>query len=145
MGRGKVLFFKFGHFFSHFSASFEQINTQAKVIWQYHLYDLVYEYYYLSWLPIPLNLFCHLTNIIIWIAKRIHKLCICMSRAKRAPSAQQMDYYTEHSNHFCKKKLVLKYTHVNVIRSKCKHGKLLNLNSRSFYFQGNQNSYEMII
>ena len=57
-----------------FSHSFEIIEEKSEMIWRYNLYDLVHEYYHLTFLPPPANLIIHAYLSLKWIINRLRYL-----------------------------------------------------------------------
>ena len=53
-----------------FSHSFEKIESESQLIWRYHMYDLVHEYYESTWLPPPLNTLCLLGSLTLWLVRK---------------------------------------------------------------------------
>ncbi|ELT91987.1 hypothetical protein CAPTEDRAFT_196769 [Capitella teleta] len=72
-----------------FSHSFELIESEALTIWRYHLYDLVHEYYYQVWLPPPLNILCHLINVLCWLSKWPRIWCYTFAKWKHRDDGKE--------------------------------------------------------
>ena len=58
------------------SASFERIEKESELIWKFHLYGLVNEYYEVPFLPSPLNILSLVYSAASWIWMK------CLTRYK---------------------------------------------------------------
>lgn len=65
------------------------IESEALTIWRYHLYDLVHEYYYQVWLPPPLNILCHLINVLCWLSKWPRIWCYTFAKWKHRDDGKE--------------------------------------------------------
>ena len=65
-----------------FSHSFEKIESESQLIWRYHIYDLVHEYYESPWLPPPLNSLCLLASFTLWALRKLRRRAYLDAKAR---------------------------------------------------------------